>query len=159
MVTNHPTKSGDQSNVLATAADMSEASIEDMIIQIEGAKNDRGLQISLMPQCLGIPRNLMFEAHRIVRSTLQNDSANNAVNAIRAMNIFPEGIKMNHYLTDADAWFIKTNCPQGSTLFDREVQDFQMDNDFDTSNAKAKKYERYSFGWTDWRGWYGTPGA
>lgn len=155
----HPTKSGDQSNILPNGTDISEAAIEDLIIQIAGATNDRGLKISLMPRCLGIPRNLMFEAHRVVRSTLQNDSANNAVNAIRAMNIFPDGIKMNHYLIDADAWFIRTNCPQGTTLFDREIQDFQMDNDFDTSSAKSKKYERYSFGWTDWRSWFATPGA
>lgn len=159
LATDHPTKAGDQSNELAVAADLSEASIEDLVIQIHGAQNDRGLKISLTPKCLIIPRQLQFEAHRIVRSTLQNDTANNAVNAIRAMNIFPDGIKMNHYLTDADAWFIRTGCPSGLTCFDRKIEDFEQDNDFDTSNAKAKKYERYSFGWTDWRDLYGSAGA
>jgi hypothetical protein len=157
--TAHPTKAGNQSNILATAADMSEASVEDLAIQIGQAKNDRGLNISLRPQSLHIPVQLEFEAHRIVRSTLQNDTANNAVNAIRAMNIFPKGIKVNHYFTDVDQWVIRTNCPQGMMTFDREIGEFQTDNDFDTSNMKAKKYERYSFGWTDWRGLYGTPGA
>ena len=157
--TDHPTKSGNQSNELATAADMSEASLEDLAIQIMGATNDRGLKISLMPRSLIVPRQLWFEANRIVKSTLQNDTANNAVNALRVTNTFPDGIKVNHYLTDQDAWFIRNNCPNGMTLFDREIEDFQQDNDFDTSNLKAKKYERYSFGWTDWRQVYGSPGA
>lgn len=157
--TDHPTKSGSQSNELATAADLSEAALEDMVIQIMGATNDRGLKISLMPKCLILPRQLWFEGNRIVKSTLQNDTANNAVNALRVTNTFPEGIKINHYLTDQDAWFIRNNCPRGMTCFDREIEDFQQDNDFDTSNLKAKKYERYSFGWTDWRQVYGSAGA
>jgi len=159
LATDHPSKAGTWSNELATPADLSEASIEDLVIQIHGATNDRGLKISLTPKCLIIPRQLQFEAHRIVRSTLQNDTANNAVNAIRAMNIFPDGIKMNHYLNDPDAYFIRTGCPAGMTCFDREIQDFTMDNDFDTMNAKAKKYERYEFGWTDPRDLYGSAGA
>ncbi len=157
--TTHPSKAGDWSNKLAVDADMSEASIEDLVIQIGQAKNDRGLRVSIKPRCLVIPINLQFEAHRIVRSVLQNDTANNAVNAIRSMGIFPEGIKMNHYLTDADAWFIRTNAPYGMCSFDRDNQAFQQDNDFDTSNVKAKKYERYIPGWTDPRGLYGTAGA
>jgi hypothetical protein len=159
LATDHPSKAGDWSNELSPAADMSEASIEDLCIQINGATNDRGLKISLMPRCLLVPRQLQFEAHRIVKSVLQNDTANNATNAIRDMNMFPDGIKMNHYLSDADAWFIRTNCPSGMQCFDREILPFSQDNDFDTSNAKSKKYERYSFGWTDPRGLYGSEGA
>lgn len=155
----HPTSAGDQSNLLATAADLSEASIEDMAIQIMQAKNAKGLAISLMPQSLHIAPANAFEAHRIVKSVLQNDTANNAVNAIRAMGLFPGGVKVNHYFTDADAWFVRTNCPSGMTYFQREAMSFDQDNDFDTKNAKAKVYERCSFGWTDWRGVFGTPGA
>ena len=157
--TDHPTKSGDQSNELATAADLSEASIEDLVIQIMGATNDRGLKISLMPRKLVVPRQLVFDATRILKSTLQNDSANNAINALMANGVFPEGICVNHYLTDPDAWFIRTNAPRGAMYMKREGVSFTRDNDFDTSNAKAKSYERYAFGVTDWRGGYGSPGA
>jgi len=157
--TAHPTKSGNQSNTLATAADLSEASIEDMVIQIMGSTNDKGLKISLMPKCLIVPRQLWFEANRVVKSTLQNDTANNAANVLKMTNTFPDGIKMNHYLSDQDAWFIRATGSNGMTCFDREIEDFQQDNDFDTSNLKAKKYERYSFGWSDWRPTFGSPGA
>ncbi len=159
LATDHPSKAGDWSNELATAADLSEASIEDLCIQIAGATNDRGLKIALRERCLVLPRQLWFEGNRIIKSTLQNDTANNAVNVLNMTNVFPEGIKRNHYLTDADAWFIRTNCSNGLTCFNREVQEFQMDNDFDTSNAKAKRYERYSFVWFDPRSLYGSPGA
>ena len=159
LATDHPSKAGTWSNELATAADISEASIEDLTIQIGQAKNDRGLRVSIKPKCLVIPVNLQFEAHRIVKSVLQNDTANNSINAIRAMSIFPQGIKVNHYLTDADAWFVRTDCPDGMLLFERDNEAFQQDNDFDTSNAKANKYERYVPGWTDPRGLYGSPGG
>jgi hypothetical protein len=101
----------------------------------------------------------MFEAVRILKSQLQNDTANNAVNAMRSMGLFPDGAKVNHYLTDSDAWFVRTNAPNGLKLFQRESAEFAQDNDFDTSNLKYKGYERYSVGWTDWRGLYGSPGA
>lgn len=160
LATDHPTRSGTFSNELATPADLSETSIEDLIIQIMGATNSRGLPISLMPRSLIVPRQLMFEATRILKSTLQNDSANNAINALRAMNSIPEGVKVNHYLTDADAWFLRTNLPDaGLTLWQREAMEFTKDNDFDTDNAKAKAYERYSAGWTDPRCLYGSAGA
>ena len=157
--TDHPSRAGDWSNELNPAADMSEAAIEDLCIQIAGATNDRGLKISLMPRCLIVPRQLQFEAHRIVRSVLRNDTANNATNALKDMNMFPEGIKMNHYLSDADAWFIRTNGPEGMMGFDRDILPLEEDNDFDTKNFKAKKYERYVFGWSDPRGCYGSAGA
>lgn len=157
--TAHPTKAGNQSNILATAADLSEASLEDILIQIAGATNDRGLKISLMPKKLVVPRQLWFEANRIVNSTLQSGNANNDINVINATSALPDGIVMNHYLTDSDSWHVLTNAPRGLLCFERTGMDFTQDSDFDTDNAKAKAYERYSFGWSDWRGIYGSPGA
>lgn len=156
----HPSSSGNQSNILATAADLSEASLEDLIIQVAGATNDKGLKVSLMPRCIVVPRQLWFEANRILKSTLQNDSANNAINVLKATNVLPEGIKLNHYLTDADAWFIRTNAPNGMKCFNREAVSFTQDNDFGTKNALAACYERYVFGSTDTvRTIFGSPGA
>jgi hypothetical protein len=109
----HPTASGNQSNVLATAADLSEASLEDLCVQIAGATDDRGLKIALMPRKLVIPYQSMFEATRILKSLGQNDTANNAVNAIRSMGLFPEGATVNHYLTDTDAFFVRTDARTG----------------------------------------------
>ena len=159
LATDHPSSAGDWSNELATAADLSEASLEDLIIQIAGATNDKGLKISLMPRCLIVPRQLWFEANRILKSTLQNDSANNAVNVLKATNVLPEGIKLNHYLTDADAWFVRTNAPNGLKCFNLEAVSFTKDNDFGTKNALAACYERYVMGHTDPRALYGSPGA
>lgn len=157
--TAHVTKSGTQSNELATAADLSETSLEDLLILVMQAKNSRGLKISLMGDKLIVPPQLAFEAERIIKSNLQNDTANNAVNAVKSMGLLPGGVVVNHYLTDADAWFVKTNAPRGLMHFNRVSAELTQDNDFDTENAKAKCYERYSAGWTDWRGLYGTPGA
>jgi hypothetical protein len=159
--TDHPSLSGSQSNELATAADLSEASLEDLCIQIMGAKNSRGLNINLMPKSLHVPRQLVFEANRIVKSTLQSGTANNDVNALRVTGQFPGGIKVNHYFTDQDAFFIRTNVPSGTGLMhlQRTPIEFTQDNDFDTSNAKAKNYERYVFSVGDWRAAYGSPGA
>ena len=159
LVTDHSTLSGNQSNILATAADLSEASIEDLIIQIMGATNARGLKISLMPEKLLIPRQSWFEANRILNSVLQNDTANNAINVLKATNAMPQGIAVNHYFTDTDAWFVRTNAPRGLIHYQREATSFSQDNDFDTSNAKAKCYQRESFKWTDWRGIFASPGA
>jgi len=155
----HPTKSGTQSNILATAADLSEASIEDLIIQIMGAVNERNLKINLMPQALLVPRQEWFEANRILKSTLQVHTGDNTVNVLKSTNALPGGIKVNHYFTDTDAWFIKTNCPDGLKGYQRMPISFTRDNDFDTENAKAKSIERYVFGWTDWRAIFGTAGA
>ncbi len=160
MISNaHPTLSGNQSNVLTTAADLSEASIEDLTIQIMQATNSRGLKISLMPQSLHVPVQLWYEANRIMKSVLQSDNANNAINVLKATNVFPKGIKMNHYFTSATAWFIRTNAPTGLKHYERDAVMFDQDNDFDTKNAKAASYERYSFGWSDFRGIFGTPGV
>jgi hypothetical protein len=155
----HPTRAGNQSNALTTAADLSEASIEDMITQIMGAQNDRGIKIKLTPQSIHVPRQTWFEANRVLSSVLQNDTASNAVNVLKATNALPKGIKMNHYFTDTDAWFIRTNAPKGMTLFQRRALEFTKDNEFSTENAMAKATERYSVYWGDWRTYYGTPGA
>lgn len=155
----HPIQGGTFSNELATPADLSEASIEDLCIQIMNAVNDRGLKISLMPRSLHVATANAFEAIRILKSVNQNDTANNAINALRSMGVFPEGVKINHYFTDADAWFVRTNAPNGLKMFNRTAAEFSQDNDFDTSNLKYKGYERYSAGWTDPRGLYGSAGA
>jgi hypothetical protein len=157
--TAHPSLSGNQSNILATAADMSEASLEDLVIQIGQAVNSRGLRISLQAKSLIIPVNLQFEAARILKSVGQSGTANNDINALRSMGAFPDGVKVNHYLTDTDAFFIRTNAPDALKLFQRTEAEFKQDGDFDTDNLKYKAYERYSVGQSDWRGWYGTPGA
>lgn len=155
----HPTLSGNQSNQLTTSADLSETAIEDLIIQIMQAVNSRGLRISVLPQSLHIPPQLWYEANRILKSVLQNDTSNNAINVLRATGALPKGIKLNHYFTSATAWFIRTNIPRGMQFFQREAVSFDQDNDFDTKNAKAACYERYSPGWTDWRGLFGTAGV
>lgn len=155
----HPTRSGLQSNIIATAADLSEAAIEDLVIQIMQAKNDRGLQINLMPESLIVAPGNYFEANRILQSVQQSGTANNDANILRANGVIPKGVKVNHFLTDADAWFIRTNCPNGLMHYIREAMELSQDNDFDTKNAKAAAYERYSFGWSDWRSLYGSAGA
>lgn len=155
----HASLSGSQSNVLSVSADLSEAALEDMVTQVTLAKNTRGLRIALMPKSLVVPPQLWYEANRILKSALQNDTANNAVNVLKSVNAIPEGIKMNHYLTDADAWFVRTNAPRGMIGYQRAALSFDQDNDFDTKNAKAMSYERYSFGVTDWRSIFGSPGA
>jgi hypothetical protein len=159
IATDHPTVNGTQSNELGVAADLSEASIEDMLIQIMNATDSRGLRMNLMGKKLIVPSNLAFEAERILKSNLQNDTANNAVNAMKSMGLLPEGVMVWRYLTDTDAWFIKTDAPEGLKLFNRRAVSFQKDSDFDTSNFKHKATERYSGGWADWRSIFGSEGA
>ena len=156
----HPTTTGgNQSNVLTMAADISEAAIEDLVIQVMQAKNGRGLRISLMPQSIHVPTQVWFETNRVLKSVLQNDTANNAINVLKATNVFPKGIKLNHYFTSATAWFIRTNAPAGMKRYERDGVSFDQDNDFDTKNAKAASYFRESYGWSDWRGLFGTAGV
>jgi hypothetical protein len=158
--TDHPIYGGGtQSNELAVAADLSEAALEDLMIQIAQAQNNRGLPIAIKAQKLIVHPSNMFEAHRIMYSTLQPGTANNDVNAVRSMGVIPGGVAVNHYLTNEDAWFIKTDVPNGLMGFQRTGFEFSRDNDFDTSNAKAKAYERYTFGWSDWRGMFASEGA
>lgn len=156
--TAHPTRSGNQANEPASAVDLNETSLEDLVIQIRKAKNNRGLQIALRPQSLIVPPDLEFEAHRILKSTLQNDTANNAVNALRSMGTIPK-IVSNVFLTDTDQWFIRTDAPDGMIGFNRDAEGPDEDNDFDTKNLRVARYERYSFVVGDWRGLYGSPGA
>lgn len=156
----HPTVNGTQSNILASSSDLNEAALEDLCIQIMQATNSRGLKINFMPQSLHIHPDNWFEANRILKSTLQYDTANNSVNVLKMTNAFPKGIKMNHYFSDSDAWFIRTNAPRSMIGYQREAISFDQDNDFDTKNAKAAAYERYSFGiGGDWRGIYGSQGV
>lgn len=155
----HPNIAGGTfSNVLATAADLSEASIEQALIDIAGFTNDRGLTIAVRPKCLVIPRQLIFEAQRILKTDLRVGTANNDLNAIRTLGSIPD-IITNHYLTDTDAWFIRTDVKDGMKYFERRGDQFEMDNDFDTENAKFKATSRYSFGNTDPRALFGSAGA
>ena len=159
LATSHPNFAGGTwANELMTAADLSEAALEQACIDIAGFTNDRGLLIAAKPKTLIIPRQLMFEAKRILGSDGQVYSADNTLNAIKTMGMIPE-VVVNHYLTDTDAWFIKTDVPHGMKHFERRADAFEMENDFDTENAKFKATARYSFGWTDPRGLFGSPGA
>jgi hypothetical protein len=156
----HPNMAGGTwSNILAVAADLSEASLEQASIDIQGFQNDRGLKIAVKPRTLVIPYQLEFEAHRILKTVGRVGTNNNDINAIKEMGMFPGGIVVSHYLTDPDAWFIRTNVSDGLKYFSRRDDEFGMDNDFDTENAKYKATSRYSFGWTDPRCLFGTPGA
>lgn len=157
--TDHPTLAGNQSNRLTTAADLSEASVEDLVTLIGQAKDERGLRVMLQPKSLHVPVELRFEAVRILESMGQNDTANNATNALRAEGLFRDGAMVHHYFDDADAFFIRTDAEQGMIHFEREAPEFAQDNDFDTYNLKYKAYERYSFGNTDWRGVYSNGGG
>ncbi len=152
------TTGGTFSNALSPAADLSEASLEDMCVQIMGTQNDRGLLINIMPESLHIARQEWFNANRILKSVLQSNTASNNINVLKATNAFPKGIKMNHYFTSSHAWFVRTNCPNGMTMFWRDRPMFDQDNDFDTKNAKAASYMRFSVGCTDPRGIFGSNG-
>jgi len=155
MSTSHTSTAGNWSNKLSTAADLSEASLEDLVIQISQALDDRGKNIALRPKKLVIPVNLMFDAKRILKSDGQSGSVTNDLNAMKGMFDFT----VNHYLTDSDAWFMLTDCPDGMKMYERRAIEFVQDNDFDTENAKAKSTMRFSVGWTDPRGLYGSLGA
>ena len=146
------TTGGTYSNELSPSADLSEAALEDICIQIMGTESDRGLLISIMPQSLHIPRQEWFNANRILKSVLQSDTANNNINVLKATNAFPKGIKLNHYFTSASPWFVRTNCPNGMQMFWAERPNFAQDNDFDTKNAKAASYMLFCVGATDPRG-------
>jgi hypothetical protein len=152
------TTGGTYSNRLSPDADLSEASLEDVCIQIMGVQTDRGLLINIMPRSLIIPRQEWFNANRILKSVLQSGTGNNDLNVLKATNAFPDGIKLNHYLTAAHAWFVRTNCPNGMQAFWRDCPMFDQDNDFDTKNAKAASYMRVSFGSTDPRSIFGSNG-
>lgn len=157
-VSDHPTYTGNQTNVL-TGADLSEAAIEDALILISNMTDSRGRKINLMGQSLHISTSDVFEAQRILKSVGQNDTANNAVNAIKSLGLLPGGAVVNNYFTSTSAWFIRTNARRGIQHFTRQKADFDQDNDFDTKNAKAAVIARWSQGWSDWRGVVGNPGV
>lgn len=156
---NGPDDSSTFSNMLSTPAALSETALEDLLIKISQATDTRGLQISLMEETLIVPPALRYEAARIIDSVLQNDTSNNAVNALKVTNAFPKGYKVCHYLDSDTAWFVKTDCMEGMKFFEREALEYQEDNDFDTSNYRFKSYMRFSTGWSDPRGLYGTQGV
>lgn len=155
----HPNVAGGTfSNKPSTDADLSEAALEQANIDIADLRDDRGLLIAAKPKKLVIAPSNMFEAKRILGSDGRVATTNNDLNALKTMGIIPE-VVVNHYLTDSDAWFVLTDVNDGLKYFERRGDAFEMDNDFDTENAKFKATARYSFGWTDPRGVYGSMGA
>ena len=153
----HPTLAGNQSNLL-TAADLSEAALEDGSKAVMQMKNSRGLNVAAKIARLVTSTDEVFNATRILESQLRVGSANNDVNALKAMGTIPE-VVANHYLTDSDAWFLQTDVPEGLSSMWRRETSLEKDSDFDTENAKAKSTMRFSTGWGDWRSLYGSAGA
>ena len=157
IASDHPNVAGGTwSNI--QSADLSEAALEQACIDVMKWENDRGLKIAVMPEKLIVPVDLVFEADRILNTPLRVGTADNDINSLNKMGKFPGGIVSNHYLTDVDAWFVRTNV-KGLKHFERRADDFSMDNDFDTDNAKYKATGRYSFGWDDPRAIYGSAGV
>jgi hypothetical protein len=155
----HPSLSGNQRNVLSVPADLNETSLEQMLIDIAGLTDERGLKIAVRGTKLIIPKEQQFVAERVLNSNLRPGTADNDTNAMRSMGMLPEGAVVNHFLTDTDAFFIKTDAPNGFKYFNRSPIKTAMEGDFDTGNMRFKARERYSFGVSDWRCVYGTPGA
>ena len=158
--TAHPTTfGGTWSNRSATDADLNETSLEQALIDIAGFIDERGLKVAMKGRKLILPVNIQFVADRILESTLRVGTADNDINAIKNMGMLPEGYVVNHYLTDTDAWFIKTDCPNGFKHFTRAALATGMEGDFDTGNMRYKARERYSFGYSDPRCAYGSQGS
>ena len=157
--TDHPSQSGDQRNELATSADLSETSIEQALIDIAAFTDERGLKIAARGVKMIIPSELRFTAERIMKSPARVGTADNDLNAISSMGMIPQGFVVNNFLTDTDAFFIKTDIPNGLKMFERAAIKTAMEGDFDTGNVRYKARERYSFGFSDWRGVFGSPGA
>ena len=159
IATDHPNVAGGSfSNQIATAADLSEAALEQAVIDIAGFRDDRGLLIAAQADKLVIPYQQQFEVKRILGADGRVGTDLNDPNVLKDMGIF-RNVITNHYLTDPDAWFILTNIKDGLKYFERRGDAFEMDNDFDTENAKFKATARYSFGWSDPRAIYGSAGA
>jgi hypothetical protein len=158
--TAHPTLSGPNlSNTLATPADLSETSLEQALIDIQAFTDERGLKIAVQGLKLIIPKELQFTADRILKSTLRVGTADNDINAIKNMGMVSQGYTINNFLTDPDAFFIKTDAPNGMKMFERVSLKTGFEGDFDTGNVRYKARERYSFGFSDPRGLFGSPGA
>ena len=158
--TDHPTQSaGSLANELSTSADLSETSLEQAMIDIAAFKDERGFKIAARGLKLIIPSELQFTAERILRSPARVGTADNDLNALSSKGMLPQGYVVNNYLTDTDAFFIKTDVPNGMKMFNRANLKTAMEGDFDTGNVRYKARERYSFGFSDWRGMFGSPGA
>ena len=158
--TDHPLVSGGTfSNELATPADLSETSLEQSLIDIGSFVDERGLKIALQGRKLIIPKELQFTAERILKSPLRVGTADNDINALKNMGMIPEGYRINNFLTDSDAFFIMTDAPNGLKHFVRAPLRTAIEGDFDTGNTRFKARERYSFGFSDPRGIFGSPGA
>jgi hypothetical protein len=158
--TAHPTLGGPNlSNTLATPADLSETALEQALIDIQAFTDERGLKIAVQGLKLIIPKELQFTADRIMKSTLRVGTADNDINALRNMGMVPQGYTINNFLTDPEAYFIKTDAPNGMKMFERVSMKTGFEGDFDTGNVRYKARERYSFGFSDPRGMFGSPGA
>ncbi len=155
----HPTQAGNQSNILATPADLSEVSLEAILIQIADMKDDRGLRVAAQGTKLVIPTAYTFVAERLLESQLRVGTADNDINAIRQGGYLPQGYHIMRRLTDSDQWFVQTDVPDGLKMFQRSPMKKGMEGDFETGNVRYKVRERYSFGATDWRGVFGSQGA
>ena len=157
--TSHPTIAGTYSNELATSADLNETSLEQSLIDIAAFTDERGLKVAARGMKLIIPSELQFTAERLMKSSGRVGTADNDINAIASMGMIPQGYTVNHYLTDTAAFFIKTDVPNGLKMFVRSPIKTSMEGDFDTGNVRYKARERYSFGFSDARGIFGSPGA
>jgi hypothetical protein len=157
--TTHATIAGSFSNTLATQADLNETSLEQALIDIANFTDERGLKIAALGQKLIIPTALQFTADRLTKSAGRVGTADNDINAIRNMGMIPQGYTVNHFLTDTNGWYVKTDVPNGMKYFERSPIRTSMEGDFDTGNVRYKARERYSFGWSDPRGMYGSAGA
>ena len=156
----HPTVSGGvNANIPSTAADLNETSLEAAVIQIAAWVDERGLLIAAKPRKLVIPPSSMFIATRLLETELRVSTSDNDINALKSNGSIPEGYTVNHFLTDTDAWFLTTDVPNGMKHFVRSPLSNSMDGDFDTGNVRYKARERYSFGWSDPLGMYGSAGA
>ena len=156
----HPLSTGGTfSNVLATAADLNETSLEQSLIDIAGFVDERGLKIASQGRKMIIPKELQFTAERIMKSPMRTGTADNDINAVRSMGMVPEGYVINNFLTDTDSYFLLTDIPNGFKMFVRSPIKTAMEGDFDTGNVRFKARERYSFGFSDPRGIFGSPGA
>jgi len=159
LATDHPIVTGTEQNELTTAADLNETSLEQALIDIAALTDERGLKIAAKGMKLIVPSALQFTAERLMKSTQRVGTADNDINAVVSMGMIPQGYAVNHYLTDTDAWFIKTDVPNGLKHFVRAPLKTAMEGDFTTGNVRYKARERYSFGFSDWRGIFGSPGA
>jgi hypothetical protein len=157
--TDHPIVTGTEQNELSTAADLNETSLEQALIDIAALTDERGLKIAAKGMKLIVPSALQFTSERLMKSTQRVGTADNDINAVVSMGMIPQGYSVNHYLTDTDAWFIKTDVPNGLKHFVRAPLKTAMEGDFTTGNVRYKARERYSFGFSDWRGIFGSPGA